>query len=70
MMSITKFDLIATRDVCKICDRSEATIRLWVRSGKLRAIRLPSGQNVFRRADVEQLMNEHRAEAIEPAPAA
>ena len=48
-------DLLATRDVSTIFDRSEATIRMWVRAGKLRAIRLPSGQHIFQRREVERL---------------
>ena len=54
-------NLLATRDVSKIFDRSEATIRLWVRVGKLRAIRLPSGQNIFERSEVERLHAERLA---------
>lgn len=63
-------DLLATRDVSRIFDRSEATIRLWVRAGKLRAIRLPSGQNVFQRSDVERLFDALRAAEPEPEPVA
>jgi predicted site-specific integrase-resolvase len=62
-------ELLATRDVCRLVDRSEATVRLWARSGKLRAIRLPSGQNVFQRGDVLRLLEEQRR-AAEPPPAA
>jgi len=51
----TTSDFLGTRDVSKLFDRSEATIRWWVRTGKLSAIRLPSGQHVFRRGDVERL---------------
>ena len=57
-------DLLATRDVSKIFDKSEATIRLWVRSGKLRAITLPSGQRIFRRSDVERLREETRRAGV------
>lgn len=59
--------LIATRDVCRIVDRSEATVRLWVRTGKLRATRLPSGQNLFRRGDVLRLLQRLQTAAKERA---
>jgi predicted site-specific integrase-resolvase len=62
-------DLLATRDVCRMVDRSEATVRLWVRSGKLRTIRLPSGQNLFQRADVLRLLKKQRETEQEPPPA-
>ena len=62
-------ELLATRDVCRMVDRSEATVRLWVRSGKLRAIQLPSGQNVFRRDDVLRLLDK-QGHAVEPTPPA
>ncbi len=60
-------ELLATRDVCRMADRSEATVRLWVRNGKLRAIRLPSGQNLFERGDVERLLAELRNAAARRA---
>lgn len=56
-----KTEFLGTRDVSKVCDRSEATIRWWVRTGKLRAFTLPSGQHIFRRADVERL---HEAQSV------
>lgn len=56
-------ELLATRDVCRLVDRSEATIRLWVRAGKLPATRLPSGQNLFRRGDVLRLLQRLQAGA-------
>lgn len=60
-------ELLATRDVCRMVDRSEATVRLWVRLGKLRATRLPSGQNLFRRGDVLRLIQQLQAAAQERA---
>ncbi len=60
-------ELLATRDVCRIVDRSEATVRLWVRAGKLRATRLPSGQNLFRRGDVLRLLQRLQAAEEERA---
>lgn len=57
-MDTHSIELLATRDVSKIFDKSEATIRLWVRAGKLRAIRLPSGQSVFERGEVMRLFAE------------
>lgn len=47
---------LTTKDVSRIFDKSEATIRLWVRLGKLRTIKLPNGQNIFERVEIDRVL--------------
>jgi excisionase family DNA binding protein len=54
-------------EVAELFDVDPETVRVWVREGKLRASRTPGGRVfVFRRADVDALLNEPASEN-EPA---
>jgi predicted site-specific integrase-resolvase len=48
-------ELLSTRDVARILDRSVESVRGYANAGKLAAIRLPSGQRVFQASDVARL---------------
>ena len=48
-------ELLSTKDAARILDRSVEAVRGYANAGKLSPIVLPSGQRVFRQADVERL---------------
>lgn len=50
--------LLTARDVAGICGVSTETILRWVRSGKLPAIKLPSGAIRFRADAVQAWLND------------
>lgn len=45
-------------------DVSESSVRRWVKSGRLKSIRLPSGRAKIRREDIESIL---RGEPVESA---
>lgn len=44
-------------EVAVAFDVSESSVRRWVKSGRLKAIRLPSGRRRIRREDVESVLS-------------
>jgi excisionase family DNA binding protein len=44
-------------------DVSESSVRRWVKDGRLKSTRLPSGRRRIRRTDVEAFLSEDAAEA-------
>ena len=44
-----------TGGVARLCNKSPSTVLWWVKTGKLRSIKLPGGQNIYERAEVERL---------------
>jgi excisionase family DNA binding protein len=55
--------LIGTSEAARILDVTDETIRRWVEAGRIRYIRLPSGQLRFERADVDAIRR-----PVEPEP--
>ncbi len=55
--------LLAIGEVARLLAVSIGTVRNWERSGKLAAIRTPSGQRRFRRSDVQAILNPDTAGA-------
>lgn len=43
---------------------SETSVRRWVKSGRLKAIRLPSGRRKIRRAEVEAILADDQIAAV------
>jgi excisionase family DNA binding protein len=60
---------LTTSAVARLVDRTADTVRHWHRIGLLPAMRTESGQRLFRRADVEALL-ERRAQEREEAACA
>jgi excisionase family DNA binding protein len=58
MQQARTLDLLATKDAAKILDRSEASVRLYAKAGRLQSVRLPGGQRLFHRSDVERLRDD------------
>lgn len=53
----TEGRLMRVSEVAALFDVEDETVRVWVRGGKLRAIRTPGGRGLrFRREDVEALL--------------
>jgi excisionase family DNA binding protein len=48
-------DLLTSREAALILQVTDQTIRRWVESGKLRHVKLPSGQVRFEPADIEAI---------------
>jgi excisionase family DNA binding protein len=48
--------LLSPSEVAAELEVSPTSIRRWIRDGRLRAIRLPSGQRKVRRVDVEAIL--------------
>jgi len=55
-------DLMTVRDVARVCNRSEETVRRWIWSGKLRARKL-GNQMFVARKDLEAMRAPRTAEA-------
>jgi excisionase family DNA binding protein len=49
-------DFLTTTDAAAMLGVSDETVRRWVEAGRLRHIRLPSGQIRFRREDIEAIL--------------
>jgi excisionase family DNA binding protein len=47
---------IKIKDVASYCMVSQTTVRRWIESGKLRAIRLPSGHYRINRVDYRRFL--------------
>lgn len=47
---------LSPSEVAAELEVSPTSIRRWIRDGRLRSIRLPSGQRKVRRADVEAIL--------------
>ena len=45
-------------EVARAIDRSPDTVRRYEREGRLKAVRIASGQRLFRRGDVERFLRE------------
>jgi excisionase family DNA binding protein len=58
-------DLLSAAEVADILEVSGETVRRWVASGRIRHIRLPSGQVRFERADIDAIR-----QPVEPTEAA
>ena len=54
-------DIIGVSDAARLLNVSESSVRYWVKTGKLPALRTPSGHRLFIRADVEALVNSRGA---------
>ena len=48
--------LLTASDVAEALGVTDETVRQWAKSGKLRYVRLPSGQRRFQRSDVEAIL--------------
>lgn len=55
-------DLMTVRDVARVCNRSEETVRRWIWSGKLRARKL-GNQMFVERGDLEAMRAPRTGEA-------
>jgi DNA-binding transcriptional MerR regulator len=53
-------EILTTRDVSRILNRSSDCVRLYERTGKLAAQKTRSGQRLFRKSDVTRLAKEMR----------
>jgi DNA-binding transcriptional MerR regulator len=49
-------ELLTTGDVARRAERSSDTVRNWERRGLLEAVKLPSGQRLFRRSVVDRFL--------------
>ena len=49
-------DLLTTTDAAALLKVSGETVRRWVEAGRIRHVRLPSGQLRFHRADIEDIL--------------
>lgn len=58
-------DLLLTGAAAKYLGISDETLRRWADDGKIRHVRLPSGQLRFRKADLDEVL-----EPVEPSEAA
>ena len=58
---MTDEPLLRTADAATILGVSDETLRRWVGDGKIRHVKLPSGQVRFRRADLAAVL-----EPVEP----
>ena len=56
-------DLLGSREVARMLDVTDETIRRWAADGRIRHIRLPSGQLRFELADIEAIRT-----PVEPTP--
>lgn len=54
--------LLTTGEVAEVLQVDAATVRRWITSGKLRAVRLPSGQSRIPREVIEGILNGQHAE--------
>lgn len=54
-------DIILTAEAARIAGVVPATVRLWERSGRLRAQKTSSGTRLYRRRDVERVAKERDA---------
>lgn len=52
--------LMTAYDVSRIADVSASTIRLWADTGKLTAIRTAGGVRLFKRSDVETVVQRRK----------
>ena len=55
---------LSTRDVAQYIGRSEETICRWVRTGRLRARRTPTGDYIFKLQDIEDALEPVEIRAI------
>jgi len=49
-------ELLTTAQVARLLNVSQKTVARWARLGKIKAVRLPSGQLRIRRSDVDRLL--------------
>lgn len=56
--------MIPIGDVARRFGVTVATVRAWERAGKITAVRTPGNHRVFRRSDVDALLNPPAPEAI------
>lgn len=56
-------ELLTTGDVAVEARVVPETVRLWESSGRLPCLRTRGGQRLFRRGDVDRLLEKRRAEA-------
>jgi excisionase family DNA binding protein len=61
---------LLTNEVALLLRISPATVRVWERMGKLRALKTAGGVRLFERRDVEELAREHAARRALSAPSA
>ena len=54
-------DVLLTSEVAQLLRVSEATVRLWERSGRLQATKTAGGVRLFDRRNVELLVRERQA---------
>ena len=55
MEKVNEMDIIGVSDAARLLNVSESSVRYWVKTGRLPALRTPSGHRLFMRADVEAL---------------
>lgn len=48
--------LLTVTDLARFCDVAPKTVRKWVETGALRAVKLPGGHQRFERAEAKQFM--------------
>jgi excisionase family DNA binding protein len=48
-------EILTVGDAARLLEVSPGTIRVWVKKGKLQALRTPGGVRIFYRQDVERL---------------
>jgi excisionase family DNA binding protein len=56
-------ELLSAAEVGAMLEVSDETVRRWADAGKIRHIRLPSGQVRFRRSDIDALLDPDKAPA-------
>jgi excisionase family DNA binding protein len=58
---------LLTSEVARIFEVVPATIRLWERQGRIKAVRTNGGVRLFNRRDVERLARERERETVSSA---
>lgn len=56
-------DLLFTSEAARILAVSGETVRLWERTGRLRAVKIGAGIRVFERSEIERLAADRRSHA-------
>ena len=51
-------------ETAKVLDVSQSSVHRWVKSGRLKAIRLPSGRRKIRRAEVDAILADDQITSV------
>lgn len=49
-------ELLSPREVCRLLGISYITLWRWIRQGRIRAVKLPSGRYAIPRSEIERIL--------------